>query len=297
MNTTEKGKMFERIIEAIQKVLEPNDSIIHTNKKLNGKRGEIDILIIRKNNNEKYTIAIECKNYTTSIPVSVVDAFYGKCKRLSANYQIDERIIVAQKFQSGAIEAANLFNIKLCSLEKVQRDDILLKKIRFKYELKNLYLLDPHGPLLPIKKYAEYIPSKAYDTIKKQQIEFNKYIRQEGFKEHKSERDEETIFINFKYKTLKPIMIKWENNVTFYKTISGLAIVHFQTSPIQINDMHQYYLISHEKQGKALYVACENQMNVVYTKENYPIFITPEGKHQSYKMDNKENGSCLIVDI
>lgn len=295
MNTTEKGKMFERIIEAIQKVLEPNDSIIHTNKKLNDTRGEIDILIIRKSNNEKHTIAIECKNYT--IPVSVVDAFYGKCKRLSANYQIDERIIVAQKFQSGAIEAANFFNIKLCSLEKVQRDDILLKNIRFKYELKNLYLSDPHGPLLPIKIYAKYIPSIAYDTIKKQQLEFNKYIRQEGFKEHKSERDEETILINFKYKTPKPIKIIWNNYITSFKTIIGTALVYFKTSPIEIKNMHHYYLISHEKRGKALYVACENQINIVYTKDKYPIFITPEGKHQSYLIPNKESENCLIVDI
>lgn len=34
MNTTEKGKIFEHIIKAIQQVLEPEDSIIHTNKNL-----------------------------------------------------------------------------------------------------------------------------------------------------------------------------------------------------------------------------------------------------------------------
>lgn len=174
---------------------------------------------------------------------------------------------------------------------------MLLKKISFKYELKDIYLSDPTGMLLPIELYAKYARSIAFNTIKTQQIEFNKHIRQEGFKKHKSKQNKENIQINFKYKTLKPIIIKWGNNVTFYKTISGLAIVHFQTSPIQINDIHQYYLISHEKQGKALYVACENQMNIVYTKDNYPILITPEGKYQSYKILNKEYGSCLIVDI
>ena len=84
MNTTEKGKMFERIIKAIQQVLEPEDSIIHTNKKLKSTRGEIDILIVRKNGKKEYTIAIECKNYKA--PVSVVDAFYGKCQYVKVFY-------------------------------------------------------------------------------------------------------------------------------------------------------------------------------------------------------------------
>ena len=119
MNTTEKGKIFEHIIKAIQQVLEPEDSIIHTNKKLNGTRGEIDILIVRKNGKKEYTIAVECKNY--KVPVSVVDAFYGKCHRLSNKHKIDEKMIVATGFQHGAIEAADFFNIKLCSLEMVQR--------------------------------------------------------------------------------------------------------------------------------------------------------------------------------
>ena len=257
MNTTEKGKMFERIIKAIQQVLETEDSIIHTNKKLNGTRGEIDILIVRKNGKKEYTIAIECKNYKA--PVSVVDAFYGKCHRLSNEHKIDEKMIVATGFQRGAIEAADFFNIKLCSLEMVQRNDVLLKNISFKYNLREVYLTNPSGVPLPIDIYAQNVPSIARSVITKNQIEFSAFIRKEAFKKHKSENEEENIQIRFDYTIPEPIKIQWGKEITFYKTISGIAYVYFKLSPIQPVSMHQYHLLSHRKEGKALYVMCEDQ--------------------------------------
>ena len=295
MNTTEKGKIFERIIKAIQQVLEPEDSIIHSNKKLNGTRGEIDILIVRAKDKKEYTIAVECKNY--KIPVSVVDAFYGKCHRLSNKYKIDEKIIVATGFQRGAIDAADYFNIKLCSLEPVQRKDILLETIRFKYQLENLHLSHSSGDLLPIDIYAQNASSIAHFIIEKNQINFNTFIRQEAFKKHKSENNEENIQIKFEYTSPKPIIVRWEKHITFYRTITGTAYVYFKLSPIEIDSMHQYYLASHGKEGKALYVMCENQLEIIYTKDKTPIFITPDGHRDSYYIANEEQGHCLIVDI
>ena len=295
MNTTEKGKMFERVIRAIQQVLESEDTIIHSNKKLNGTRGEIDILIIRKGGKQDYTIAVECKNY--KIPVSVVDAFYGKCHRLSKEHKIDEKMIVAKGFQSGAVEAANCFNIKLCSLESVQRNDVLLKTIRFRYTLGKVYLSSPSGAPLPIDIYAQNNSSISHSVIIKNQINFNTFIRNEGFKKHKSENEEENIKIEFNYAIPEPIMVKWGKQITFYKAITGTAFVHFDLSPIKINSMHQYYLISYGKEGKALYVVCEDQTKIVYTKDKNPVFITPEGQNTSYLIPNDEKGNCLVVDI
>ena len=295
MNTTKKGKMFERIIKAIQQVLEPEDSIIHSNRKLNGTRGEIDILIVRKNGKKEYTIAVECKNY--KVPVSVVDAFYGKCHRLTNEHKIDEKMIVAKGFQSGAIQAADYFNIKLCSLEPVQRKDILLETLRFKYQLENLHLSQSSDELLPIDIYAQNAPSIARTIIKINQVNFSTFIRQEAFKKHKSENNEENIQIKFEYTSPKPIMVRWENHITFYRTITGTASVYFKLYPIEIDSMHQYYLVSHGKEGKALYVMCENQLEIIYTKDKNPIFITPEGQHDSYYIPNEEQGHCLIVDI
>ena len=295
MNTTEKGKMFERIIKAIQQVLEPEDSIIHTNKKLNDTRGEIDILIVRKNGKKEYKIAIECKNY--KVPVSVVDAFYGKCHRLSKEHKIDEIMIVATGFQRGAIEAADFFNIKLCSLEMVQRNDVLLKNISFKYNLREVYLTNPSGVPLPIDIYAQNLPSIARSVITKNQIEFSAFIRKEAFKKHKSENEEENIQIRFDYTIPEPIKIQWGKEITFYKTISGIAYVYFKLSPIQPVSMHQYHLLSHRKEGKALYVMCEDQLKIIYTKDKNPVFITPNGQYNSYLTPNDEMGDCLIVDI
>ena len=295
MNTTEKGKIFECIIKAIQQVLEPEDSIIRTNKKLNGTRGEIDILIVRKNGKKEYTIAIECKNY--KVPVSVVDAFYGKCYRLSNEHKIDEKMIVATGFQRGAIEAADFFNIKLCSLEMVQRNDVLLKNISFKYKLGEVYLTNPLGTPLPIEIYAQNAPSIVHSVITKNQFEFSTFIRKEAFKKHKSENDEENIQIRFDYTIPEPIRIQWGKEITFYKTISGIAYVHFKLSSIQPESMHQYHLFSHGKEGKALYVKCKDQLKVIYTKDKNPVFTTPDGQHNSYLTPNDEKGNCLIVDI
>ena len=289
MNTTEKGKMFERIIKAIQQVLETEDSIIHTNKKLNDTRGEIDILIVRKKGKKEYKIAIECKNY--KVPVSVVDAFYGKCHRLSKEHKIDEIMIVATGFQRGAIEAADFFNIKLCSLEMVQRTDVLLKNISFKYNLREVYLTNPSGVPLPIDIYAQNVPSIARSVITKNQIEFSAFIRKE------SENEEENIQIRFDYTIPEPIKIQWGKEITFYKTISGIAYVYFKLSPIQPVSMHQYHLLSHRKEGKALYVMCEDQLKIIYTKDKNPVFITPNGQYNSYLTPNDEMGDCLIVDI
>ena len=295
MNTTEKGKIFERIIKAIQQVLETEDSIIHTNKKLNDTRGEIDILIVRKKGKKEYKIAIECKNY--KVPVSVVDAFYGKCHRLSKEHKIDEIMIVATGFQRGAIEAADFFNIKLCSLEMVQRTDVLLKNISFKYNLREVYLTNPSGVPLPIDIYAQNVPSIARSVITKNQFEFNTFIRKEAFKKHKSENEEENIQIRFDYTIPEPIKIQWGKEIIFYKTISGIAYVYFKLSPIQPVSMHQYHLLSHRKEGKALYVMCEDQLKIIYTKDKNPVFITPNGQYNSYLTPNDEMGDCLIVDI
>lgn len=206
-------------------------------------------------------------------------------------------MIVATGFQCGAIEAADFFNIKLCSLEMVQRNDVLLKNISFKYNLGEIYLTNPIGTSLPINAYAQYASKVARSVISKNQIEFNTFIRREAFKKHRFENNEENIQIRFDYNVPEPIKVQWNKEITFYKTITGTAYVHFKLSQIPTDSMHQFYLLSHRKEGKALYVMCGEQLKIIYTKDKSPVFITPEGRHNSYLMANDEKGSCLIVDI
>ncbi len=120
------SEVFELITAIIQEAYkkDPNTKI-HRNYKFKNSKGrnrEFDVVIESKVNNFEVIIVIECKNYTRKISVDKIEAFEGKCKRLT---QINKKIFVSKRgFQLDAINAAEEFGIELYTLEELTKEEV-----------------------------------------------------------------------------------------------------------------------------------------------------------------------------
>lgn len=121
------GKPLERIVRLIQETLKDKlETIVHSNYKIeniSGRKREVDILIESVLNEIQIKIAIECKSYNKPISVEKIEAFNGKCERISG---INKMIFVSKSgYQVDAINAAKDFGIELYDLKSVNAETIL----------------------------------------------------------------------------------------------------------------------------------------------------------------------------
>ena len=287
------GKKFEQIIKSIQQVLNLDEkyTVVKSNIKLdNGKRGEIDILIVKQKEGKESVIAVECKDY--KIPVSVVDAFYGKCHRLSKCRSIDQIMIVARGFQSGAIQAAEDFGIELCSLEEKNGCSSPMSILRFKSL--ELFELRPYSNIqraLPIEPLIEDIGSKIKEKLDGEIIEFNNHLFNEGIKQNKFGAD---TIIKFQYCLQNPIISEYRKQTIKIQNICGRAKIRLSVTPISSQEKYQYNLFSHTKRGKALYVASD-YFNVIYTHTNNPTLVSGEYVTEALAIRNDNNEIVYIT--
>lgn len=140
------GKRTEKLVRLIQEALKDfTNTRIFSNYKIKncgGRKREIDVLLKTTINNFEILIAIECKDYKTSVPVEKIEAFNGKCQRIKG---ISKKIFVATNgYQADAFKAAKDFDIDLYNLNELEIHDIIqwlpIKQLKAKYLLK-----PPHG--------------------------------------------------------------------------------------------------------------------------------------------------------
>jgi hypothetical protein len=123
MQQFQKGIDFERLIERVHKILEPNNSDVRWNEKIpdpdNPEQGrQIDIII----RHPDYIEYVECRIHKKAQNVKWIESLIG----LKCSLNIDRIIAVsANGFTKGAIKKAERFNIELRRLEELTREEVL----------------------------------------------------------------------------------------------------------------------------------------------------------------------------
>jgi len=130
MNTVRKGTNYEQYVANVYRaILSVEDDeaykkiYVEQNKKIvdrNGSTRQIDVYWEFKIASEKFKVAIECKNYESTISIDVVESFRTKLKSLGI-----QKGILATKvgFQEGAVRSAKEGNITLVQIRKVRHED------------------------------------------------------------------------------------------------------------------------------------------------------------------------------
>jgi Restriction endonuclease len=126
--TDNKWKRFERLVTALQRAAHEN-AIVTWNDSIDGR--QFDVTIRFKQGFDFYLTTIECKDYAKPVPVSDVEAFVTKSRRVGANKAI---MFSASGFQSGAVEVAKAENVSLyslTSLKELSDDELAAKFVPF----------------------------------------------------------------------------------------------------------------------------------------------------------------------
>ena len=171
-NRNTEYELFTRhIYEVIANSVSINPTYVRHNVKLKGRSGlnhQIDVYFEYEDGSGVHRVAIECKNYSTLIPISRVRDFFGVLYDLGGDVK---GIMVSKKgFQRGVKQYAKQYSIDLIQLREVSENEII-SKINSKAHLEkthHLYLVDEafaleHGINTDrIRKwYSEFQPNKA----------------------------------------------------------------------------------------------------------------------------------------
>mgnify|MGYP002615462971 CR=1 FL=1 len=130
MNTKQIGDSYEVFVHQVYQLLQKADNedgikniTIEKNKIItdrNGRKRQFDIFWEYTILGEKYTTAVECKNYTSRVSISNVEAFVTKINSLN----ISKGIMVSRHgFQAGAEAVATEHGISLVSIREPVDDD------------------------------------------------------------------------------------------------------------------------------------------------------------------------------
>lgn len=119
------GKKLERLVAAIQ-YAESTGAVVTWNDTIEGR--EFDVTVRFKYGLHTYLTVIECKEYSSKIPVEKVDALATKSKDVKANKAI---LVSTHGFQSGCLPVAERHGIQLLVLTESSATTAtdLIKKI------------------------------------------------------------------------------------------------------------------------------------------------------------------------
>lgn len=130
MNTKKVGDSYEDFVANVYQMISLADQFgktetikIERNKKISDKRGnirEIDIYWEYMFMDQKYSTAVECKNYNSTITMEKVDAFVTKIQSLNISKGI---MVTKTGFQSGAKSSAKEHGISLITIRKPNDED------------------------------------------------------------------------------------------------------------------------------------------------------------------------------
>jgi hypothetical protein len=155
---------FEQFAQRIYQKLVNNDVLkpilVQHNVKLKGKSGcehQIDVYWEYEIAGNKHCVAIECKNYNSTIPIGRVRDFYGVILDLN---NVQGIMVTGEGYQEGAIEYAQYYGISLKELRKPKNEESI-GEIVIKTNVKScrfLYLVDEDWAIqhdLDFQKYRE----------------------------------------------------------------------------------------------------------------------------------------------
>ncbi len=166
---------FEQFAQRIYQKLVNNDVLkpilVQHNVKLKGKSGcehQIDVYWEYEIAGNKHCVAIECKNYNSTIPIGRVRDFYGVILDLN---NVQGIMVTGEGYQEGAIEYAQYYGISLKELRKPKNEESI-GEIVIKTNVKScrfLYLVDEDWAIqhdLDFQKYRERLAFIANKSTK-----------------------------------------------------------------------------------------------------------------------------------
>lgn len=121
MSKKNSGKPLEKTIKLIEETFNNSPDakvfVSHTLICESGIEREFDVLIKSKINGYNLCIAIECKDYSSRVPIEKIEAFKSKCSTIK---EINKMVFVsALGYQSGAVIQAQNFGIELLTAEQI----------------------------------------------------------------------------------------------------------------------------------------------------------------------------------
>lgn len=154
---------YERFTQEIYQQLVDSDVVkattVQHNVKLTGRSGQkhqIDVYWEYEIAGNKHKVAIECKNYNKSVPLSVVQGFKGVLDDLNG---VNGIIVTKKGFQSGAKQYAKEWGISLKELRTLGRGESIIGEIEFNTHCEirhTLYKVDEEWALQHGMNFSRY---------------------------------------------------------------------------------------------------------------------------------------------
>src|SRR5450432_1930608 len=116
-STTEKGDAYERLVAALQKMLDPGAKVTW-DRSIDGR--QVDVAVEGTVGTASVLILIECRDYAEKIGVEAMEAWAEKKRKLGANKAI---MVTSTGYTSGALDAATEAAIDACVLKKADDPD------------------------------------------------------------------------------------------------------------------------------------------------------------------------------
>jgi hypothetical protein len=113
-----KWKHFERLVAAIHQVAQQGADV-RWNEEINGR--QFDVVIRFEEGLYHYLIVVECKDYSSPVPVKEVDAFVTKAQDVRANKAV---MASTSGFQEGAKTVASRHNMSLIHVREAEEVDL-----------------------------------------------------------------------------------------------------------------------------------------------------------------------------
>lgn len=126
------GEKLQRLVKAIEEALSGDEhttieSPAFVADRKTGALREHDVLIIRRTPHRTFVTAIECKDHSRPVGITIVEAFKTKCDDTG----IDKGVIVSSRgFTATASQKAKIFGIDCLTLEQAN-----LQEWKFMYEI------------------------------------------------------------------------------------------------------------------------------------------------------------------
>lgn len=290
------GKKLEQLVRIVEEVYALNSSTkIFSNYKIENtsfNKREIDILIKSQINNFNITIAIECKEYKSKIPVEKIEAFNSKCLRIP---EINKKIFVSEKgFQKDAIDCAKNFGIELYTFSFLEKNarKILLPIQQIKPRFKGFEVLKVYCDESPFLERISINKIEKFHSINKQD-EFNlnqlielgakknwSHIMQMAFYQWmRTNSDKHKIHFVL---NITGIFFEFENEKIFVNQIECNANINFEFIDIFTNEMEYKNFENDKTKANILNFDFEKDLKgkiVVDEKETLHFFDTTNEKY------------------
>jgi hypothetical protein len=252
------GKHLEKLLRLIHETIkDPQLTHVYSNYKIpnnSGQKRELDILIDTTLNGFNVKVAIECKDYSKSVPVEKVEAFNSKCNRIP---EINKKVFVSSSgFQKDAVLAAKEFGIELIDFKVISPSIILswfnLSQITDKFEFKLparvflytddvdfespelsnnflVYFRDNREPIEALKILSE--------IFSKHIIEYRAFLLYKFFESERKANIKYTLPFSANF---KGIYLKYEDKEYNIQKIDVDIIAWFEEGPVRISESRDY---------------------------------------------------------